>query len=154
MSHSIFLCWISESHILTVQAELTNYCTWLGWTDWQFYLSGLNQLAILPVMVEQASCSTCLGLAELASNFTCPVWACYLFVISGLDWLATLHTLPVQAGQASHSTCSGWNRELLYSRGYKKRAIAEKMFGTLAIFSDRLQGYFSTFSFFLLSEDS
>jgi hypothetical protein len=41
-----------------------------------------------------------------------------------------------------------------YSRGYKKRAIAEKMFGTLAIFSDRLQGYFSTFIFFLLSEDS
>jgi hypothetical protein len=41
-----------------------------------------------------------------------------------------------------------------YSRGYKKRAIAEKMFGTLAIFSDSLQGYFSTFFFFLLSEDS
>ncbi len=35
-----------------------------------------------------------------------------------------------------------------YSRGYKKRAIAEKMFGNLAIFSDSLQGYFSTFFFF------
>jgi hypothetical protein len=41
-----------------------------------------------------------------------------------------------------------------YSRGYKKRAIAEKMFGNLAIFSDSLKGYFSTFFFFLLSEDS
>jgi hypothetical protein len=43
---------------------------------------------------------------------------------------------------------------LLYSRGYKKRAIAEKMFGTLAIFFDSLKGYFSPFFFFLLSEDS
>ncbi len=41
-----------------------------------------------------------------------------------------------------------------YSRGYEKHAIAEKMFETLAIFSDSLQGYFSTFFFFLLSEDS
>jgi hypothetical protein len=36
----------------------------------------------------------------------------------------------------------------LYSRGYKKRAIAEKMFGTLAIFSDSLKGCFPLFSFF------
>ncbi len=35
-----------------------------------------------------------------------------------------------------------------YSRGYKKRAIAEKMFGTLAIFNDSLKGYFSTFFLF------
>jgi hypothetical protein len=40
------------------------------------------------------------------------------------------------------------------SRGYKNRAISEKMFGTLAIFYDSLKGYFSTFSFFLLSDDS
>jgi hypothetical protein len=37
-----------------------------------------------------------------------------------------------------------------YSRGYKKRAIAEKMFGTLVIFSESLQGYFSTFFLFFV----
>ncbi len=42
-----------------------------------------------------------------------------------------------------------------YSRGYKKRAIAEKMFRTFAIFLyDSLKGYFSTFVLFLLLEDS
>ncbi len=43
---------------------------------------------------------------------------------------------------------------MLFSRGYKKRAISEKMFGTLAIFYDSLKGFFSTFFFFLLSEES
>jgi hypothetical protein len=39
--------------------------------------------------------------------------------------------------------------QYIHSRGYKKRAIVKKMFGTLVIFSDSLKGYFSTFfSFF------
>jgi hypothetical protein len=41
-----------------------------------------------------------------------------------------------------------------YSRGYKKRAIVEKMFETLVIFSDSLKGYFPLFFIFLLSKDS
>jgi hypothetical protein len=39
---------------------------------------------------------------------------------------------------------------LQYSRGYKNRAISEKMFGTLAIFYDSLKGYFCTFFFFFV----
>ncbi len=40
----------------------------------------------------------------------------------------------------------------MYSRGYKKRAIAEKIFETLAIFSCSLQCCFSVFSFFLAQQ--
>jgi hypothetical protein len=58
------------------------------------------------------------------------------------------------ASSTSQTSIVDQDSDPTYSRGYKKRAIAEKMFGTLAIFSESLQGYFSTFFFILVSEDS